>query len=152
MSYQNESFSSKWELPCLPPSSLELWRRERANRQLSFWWKTLILIGHYGNYVCFVNFYLPIFTAVEQMIIQYASANYNATVDCVSMQLQFKTKMVNHTKNLTDIYGCSQLYIVTPLYKYSSYLVGKKFVWWKTFYVCLGLVREKNKKIEDGKK
>ena len=48
VSYQNESFSSKWELPCLPPSSLELWRKERASRQLSFWWKTLILIGHYG--------------------------------------------------------------------------------------------------------
>ena len=50
VSYQNESFSSKWELPCLPPSSLELWRRERASRQLSFWWKTLILIGHYGKW------------------------------------------------------------------------------------------------------
>ena len=49
MSYQNESFSSKWELPWLPPSSLELWRRERARRQLSFWWETLILIGHYGS-------------------------------------------------------------------------------------------------------
>ena len=49
VSYQNESFSSKWELPCLPPSSLELWRRERASRQLSFWWKALILIGHYGT-------------------------------------------------------------------------------------------------------
>ena len=49
VSYQNESFSSKWELPCLPPSSLELWRRERASRKLSFWWKTLILIGHYGK-------------------------------------------------------------------------------------------------------
>ena len=48
VSYQNESFSSKWELPCLPPSSLELWRRERESRQLSFWWK-LILIGHYGS-------------------------------------------------------------------------------------------------------
>ena len=48
VSYQNESFSSKWELPCLSPSSLELWRKERARRQLSFWWKTLILIGHYG--------------------------------------------------------------------------------------------------------
>ena len=35
--HQNESFSLKWELPCLPPSSLELWRRERASRQLSFW-------------------------------------------------------------------------------------------------------------------
>ena len=49
MSYQNESVSSKWELPFLPPSSLELWRKERAKRQLSFWWKTLILIGHYGT-------------------------------------------------------------------------------------------------------
>ena len=48
VSYQNESFSSKQELPCLPPSSLDLWRRKRASRQLSFWWKTLILIGHYG--------------------------------------------------------------------------------------------------------
>ena len=48
VSYQNECFSSKSELPCLPPSSLELWRRERASKQLSFWWKTLILIGHYG--------------------------------------------------------------------------------------------------------
>ena len=47
VSYQNGNFSSKLELPCLPPSSLELWRRERASRQLSFWWKTLILIGHY---------------------------------------------------------------------------------------------------------
>ena len=47
VSYQNESFSSKWELPCLPPSSLEICRKERARRQLSFWWKTLILIGHY---------------------------------------------------------------------------------------------------------
>ena len=46
-----ESFSSKWELPCLPPSSLELWRKERAKRQLSFWWKILILIGHYGSRV-----------------------------------------------------------------------------------------------------
>ena len=42
-------FSSKWELPCLPPSSLELWRREKASRQLSFWWKTFILIRNYGN-------------------------------------------------------------------------------------------------------
>ena len=49
MSYQNEIFSSKWELPSLPPSSLELWRKERARRHLSFLWKTLILIGHYGN-------------------------------------------------------------------------------------------------------
>ena len=48
LSYQNESFSSKWELPRLPPSSLELWRRERASMQLSFWLKTLILIGHCG--------------------------------------------------------------------------------------------------------
>ena len=32
----------------LAPSSLELWRKERAKRQLSFWWKTLHLIGHYG--------------------------------------------------------------------------------------------------------
>ena len=32
----------------LPPYSLELWRKERAKRQLSFRWKTLILIGHYG--------------------------------------------------------------------------------------------------------
>ena len=38
VSYQNESFSSKWELPFLPPSSLELWRKERARRPL-------ILIG-----------------------------------------------------------------------------------------------------------
>ena len=42
------SVLSKWrvfhqnELPCLPPSSLELWRRERAKA-------ALILIGHYGN-------------------------------------------------------------------------------------------------------
>ena len=50
VSYQNESFPSKWELPCLPPSSLELWRRERASMQLSLWWKTLILIGHYGTF------------------------------------------------------------------------------------------------------
>ena len=85
-----------------------------------------------------MNFYLPIFTAVEQMIIQYASANYNATVDCVSMQLQFKTKMVNHTKNLTDIYGCSQLYIVTPLYKYSSYLVGEKVCLMENFLRLFG--------------
>ena len=49
VSYQNECFSSKSELPCLPPSSLELWRRERAIRQLSFRWKTLILIGHYDS-------------------------------------------------------------------------------------------------------
>ena len=55
VSYQNESFSSKWELPCLPPSSLELWRRERASRQLSFWWKTLILIGHYGRIESFLE-------------------------------------------------------------------------------------------------
>ena len=48
VSYQNDSFSSKVELPCLPPSSLELWRKERAKKQLSFWWKSLILIGHYG--------------------------------------------------------------------------------------------------------
>ena len=26
----------------------ELWRTERARRELSFWWKTLILIEHYG--------------------------------------------------------------------------------------------------------
>ena len=32
VSYQNESFSSKWELPFLPPSSLELWRKERARK------------------------------------------------------------------------------------------------------------------------
>ena len=38
--HQNES---------LAPSSLELWRKERARLQLSFWWKTLILIGHYGS-------------------------------------------------------------------------------------------------------
>ena len=30
--YQNESFSSKWELSFWPPSSLELWRNERARR------------------------------------------------------------------------------------------------------------------------
>ena len=48
VTYQNESFSSKWELPCLPPFSLELWRKDRARRQLSFWWKTLVLIGHYS--------------------------------------------------------------------------------------------------------
>ena len=30
-------------------SCLELWRRARASRQLSFWWKTLVLIGHYGT-------------------------------------------------------------------------------------------------------
>ena len=47
VSYQSESVSSKWELPFLPPSSLELWRKERAKRQLSFWWKTLILIGYH---------------------------------------------------------------------------------------------------------
>ena len=49
VSYQNESFASKWELPCLPPSSLELCRREIASRQLSFWWKTLISIGYYST-------------------------------------------------------------------------------------------------------
>ena len=49
VSYQNESFPSKWELPCLPPSSIELWRRERESMQLSLWWKTLILIGHYDT-------------------------------------------------------------------------------------------------------
>ena len=32
MSYQNESFSSKWKLPFLPPSSLELWRKESARK------------------------------------------------------------------------------------------------------------------------
>ena len=32
VSYQNESFSSKWELSVLPPSSLELWRKERARK------------------------------------------------------------------------------------------------------------------------
>ena len=32
VSYQNERFSSKWELPFLPPSSLELWRKERARK------------------------------------------------------------------------------------------------------------------------
>ena len=32
VSYQNESFSSKWELPFLPPSSLELWRELRARK------------------------------------------------------------------------------------------------------------------------
>ena len=51
VSYQNESFPSKWELPCLPPSSLELWKRERASRQLSFLWKTIILIGPYGTFL-----------------------------------------------------------------------------------------------------
>ena len=49
VSYQNESFSSKWEQPCLPPSSLQLWRSERASRHLSFWWKPLVLLGHYGD-------------------------------------------------------------------------------------------------------
>ena len=37
VSHQSESVSSKWELPVLAPSSLELWRKERAKRQLSFW-------------------------------------------------------------------------------------------------------------------
>ena len=32
VSYQSESFSSKWELLSLPPSSLELWRKERAKK------------------------------------------------------------------------------------------------------------------------
>ena len=32
VSYQSERFSSKWELPFLPPSSLELWRKERARK------------------------------------------------------------------------------------------------------------------------
>ena len=32
MSYQNESFSSKWEQPFLLPSSLVLWRKERARK------------------------------------------------------------------------------------------------------------------------
>ena len=32
VSYQSERFSSKWELPFLPPSSLELWREERARK------------------------------------------------------------------------------------------------------------------------
>ena len=32
VSYQSESFSSKWELPFLPPSSLKLWRKERAKQ------------------------------------------------------------------------------------------------------------------------
>ena len=33
VSYQSEiQFSLKWELPLLPPSSLELWRKERARR------------------------------------------------------------------------------------------------------------------------
>ena len=32
MSYQSERFSSKWELPFLPPSSLEVWRKERARK------------------------------------------------------------------------------------------------------------------------
>ena len=40
VSYQNESVSSKWELPFLPPSSLKLWRKERARRQLS--WDTQV--------------------------------------------------------------------------------------------------------------
>ena len=47
VSYQSEIVSSKWELPFLPPSSLELLRKERAWRHLSFWW-ALNLIGHYG--------------------------------------------------------------------------------------------------------
>ena len=32
VSYQNERFSSKWELPFLPPSSLKLWRKEKARK------------------------------------------------------------------------------------------------------------------------
>ena len=41
--HQNESC-----LSCLnPPSSYE--GRREQERQLSFWWKTLNLIGHYGN-------------------------------------------------------------------------------------------------------
>ena len=32
VSYQSERFSSKWELPFLHPSSLELWRKERARK------------------------------------------------------------------------------------------------------------------------
>ena len=51
VSYQNESFSSKWELPCLPPSFLELWRKERARRQLSFWWKN----SHFNRTLRYVN-------------------------------------------------------------------------------------------------
>ena len=49
---QNESFSSKWDLPScsLPPSSLEGgWGQAR---QFSFCWKTLISIGHYSKRLC----------------------------------------------------------------------------------------------------
>ena len=53
VSYQNESDSSKWEVPFLPPSPLELWGKERARRQLSFWWNTLILMRHYSNRIPF---------------------------------------------------------------------------------------------------
>ena len=37
VSYQSERFSSKWELPFLPPSSHELWRKERT-------WKTTLIL------------------------------------------------------------------------------------------------------------
>ena len=44
--YQIESVRSKWELPMLPPSSLEVWRKKRAKLQLLSWWNALNLIGH----------------------------------------------------------------------------------------------------------
>ena len=53
VSYQNESFSSKWEQPLLLPSSLELWRKERAEKAalilikktLSIWLDTTVALG-----------------------------------------------------------------------------------------------------------
>ena len=52
MSYQSESVSLNWELPLLPHPP---WVMKRAKRQLSFWWKTLILIGNYGMQYKLVN-------------------------------------------------------------------------------------------------
>ena len=43
VSYQSEIFSSKWELPFLPPSSLELWKKERAKRHFDRTLRYLLL-------------------------------------------------------------------------------------------------------------
>ena len=51
VSYQSERFSSKWELPFLPPSSLEWWRKERARKAALI----LMKISHFDRtlrYLC----------------------------------------------------------------------------------------------------
>ena len=121
-------------LPCLPPSSLELWRRERASRQLSFWWKPLILIGHYGtqskNCRWLANIlYVPFF----QM---------EGPVNTVSMFLQAGSE--GPAKGPGINFGTYQVYILTQcghtcpngLFLFSAGLFYKKLDGLKTSPIC----------------